>query len=80
MAETAQRGDLMETADAAIYLGKQPRTLEDWRSNGKGPKYLPGKPVRYRKGDLDAWLDGQAIEPASRMGIRKGATAAGGAV
>jgi DNA-binding transcriptional MerR regulator len=46
------------TAAAAEYLGRSPATLRWWRSKGLGPKFTGRRSgVRYRKRDLDAWLD-----------------------
>ena len=46
---------------AAAYLGISPRTLQRNRVTGgdAGPPYLKvGRLCRYRKADLDRWLDG----------------------
>ena len=51
--------------DAGRYLGgeKAPisqRTLQRWRLEGFGPKFLKlGRLVRYRRSDLDRWVDAQ---------------------
>jgi hypothetical protein len=45
---------------AALYLGVSVRTMEGWRLRGGGPLYSKlGSCVRYRLGDLDAFVDGQ---------------------
>lgn len=51
----------MNVDEASKYLGIEPRTLENWRSSGKGPKfYKPtGKLVFYFKSDLDEWIKGE---------------------
>lgn len=45
--------------DAAIYLGRPgaAKTLSNWRSLGKGPRWVSimGRPA-YRVADLDAYL------------------------
>lgn len=47
---------------AATILGRSPRTLEDWRGNGRGPRFIKvGRPVRYRLSDLVAFLDTQTF-------------------
>ncbi len=44
-----------------MLIGIPEKTLANWRSQGKGPKYLKvGRHVRYRMPDLDAWLDAQS--------------------
>jgi len=47
-----------DQTEAARYLGAiNPRTLENWRVYGRGPRYLKvGDRVVYRRRDLDAWL------------------------
>lgn len=56
--------DLMyDTKGAARYLGgiKKPlseRTLQRNRQIGGGPRFIRvGRLIRYRKSDLDAWLE-----------------------
>ena len=49
---------LLTTGAAAVLLGLSPRTLESLRVRGGGPSYFQVTPraVRYRRGDLEAWL------------------------
>ncbi|WP_144825491.1 helix-turn-helix domain-containing protein [Micrococcus luteus] len=53
----------LPSPEAARYLGLSPRTLINWRNQGKGPCFqrdgAPKSPVYYRLSDLNAWLDGQ---------------------
>lgn len=55
------------SAQAAAMLGVQQRTLEIWRKEGRGPRYLrlAGKRSRvlYKVSDLEAWLDSHLVEP-----------------
>ncbi|MEY2758380.1 MAG: hypothetical protein RIR33_2158 [Pseudomonadota bacterium] len=51
---------MLSTADAAALLGLQPCTLSAWREDGSQPGlafFKLGKAVRYRYGDLIAFLD-----------------------
>lgn len=49
---------LLKTDEAAAYLGREPSTLRWWRSKGLGPKFSGRySGVRYRRSDLDAWID-----------------------
>ena len=53
---------LLTTAEAAAFLRLSPRTLEDMRLNGTGPRYNklgPSKRARvvYREEDLLAWVN-----------------------
>jgi len=51
--------DLLTPADLAAMLGMSPRTLANWRSNGKGPPYLEGhqdrRKVRYQRQVAEKW-------------------------
>lgn len=48
------------TKVAAQMLGVSPRTMANWRAQGKGPDYVrlgePHSAVVYRVADLEAWL------------------------
>ena len=47
----------MRADEAAKYLGHSPKTLAQWRSQGKGPRSLKrGGRVFYRLDDLRQWL------------------------
>ncbi len=51
------RAAMMKTAEAAHYLGLAVSTLNKWRCDGDGPKFLKlGRAVRYRREDLDAFV------------------------
>jgi excisionase family DNA binding protein len=40
------------------YLGIPQRSLYNWRQRGEGPPaYRVGKHLRYRRSDIEAWLD-----------------------
>lgn len=42
------------------YLGISEETLTKWRYFGKGPRwYKCGKHVRYRRADVETWLETQ---------------------
>lgn len=58
---------LMDTPTAAAYLGVSPHTLDTWRATKRYPiKYLKtGGRVKYRKSDLDAWLESCLVVPAA---------------
>lgn len=51
--------DLLDETQAADYLTLSPGTLSVWRSTGryKIPFVKVGRRVRYRRADLDAWLE-----------------------
>lgn len=50
---------------AAKYLGISEASLRLWRSEGKGPRHFKAgeKLVRYRRADLDAWIEARLSAP-----------------
>jgi triosephosphate isomerase len=63
--ETSSQANLIAEAlltplQAGAYLGDITcRQLADFRQRGHGPKYVAigHRTIRYRKADLDAWVD-----------------------
>lgn len=55
------RNTLLNTEQAAEFLGVQTRTLEKWRYEGRGPIFcsMSRRLVRYRRCDLDDFVEGQ---------------------
>ncbi|WP_298196582.1 helix-turn-helix domain-containing protein [Novosphingobium sp.] len=67
---------VMNTVEAAQYLKLSRSILQGYRSTGQGPRFLKlsdakNGHVRYRKADLDAWLE-------QRLVATGGAAPAGG--
>jgi excisionase family DNA binding protein len=57
---------LMTVEALAEYLGVPVATVYAWNSRGLSPKrYRVGKHVRYRRADVDAWVDAQAAPTGS---------------
>ena len=50
---------LLTPEQAAAHLDVEVQTLAQWRSSGRHslPYLKIGRNVRYRKSDLDAWLE-----------------------
>jgi hypothetical protein len=66
----ADQNDLLTAAEFAAKARVDIRSVRMWEGKGVGPKPIrpPGsRIVRYRRGDIDAWLRGDvpAIEAAS---------------
>lgn len=50
-------------AQAAEFLGVAKRTMQDWRTHGRGPAYYKlGKRVVYDATDLQGYLDDNRVE------------------
>lgn len=60
----------MTTAEAAEYCGGlKPNTLEIWRIRGQGPPFVKlGRVVRYRKSDVETWIESQVRHSTSEKG------------
>jgi predicted DNA-binding transcriptional regulator AlpA len=57
--------ELLTPREVALLLKVHVATLEGWRNMKTGPKYLKlgdgsRAPVRYRRGDIETYLAGQA--------------------
>jgi hypothetical protein len=57
--------DLLRCDEAAELLRVGEDALSSWRRLGKGPKFIRYglRCVRYRRGDLLAWISEQEVEP-----------------
>jgi len=63
---SAEGTALLNQEQLASLLGLSERTLERWRSEHLGPPFvrLVGLgSVRYRKDDIDQWLEEQLVRP-----------------
>ncbi len=61
--------ELVNERDAAAFLAKPQRTLGQWRYLGRGPAYIKIEGhIRYRRADLEAYIDAHRIDPAVLVG------------
>ncbi len=62
---------LLNTYEAANFLGLSPRTLEALRLRGGGPPFIrvTVKAVRYKPADLDAWIESRRRHSTSDLGM-----------
>jgi hypothetical protein len=60
---------LLNTREAALFLGVSVSTLKKWRVEKKGPPYIKGAGAtghpRYRRSDLIAFLENSTISPSA---------------
>ncbi len=62
---------LLTTHQAANFLNLSANTLNQWRYQKKGPKFLKiQKLVRYREQDLKGYLEGQVRTGTSHQGLQ----------
>lgn len=60
--ETRQKLGLLTPDELGVTLGVTTTTLQTWRCEGKGPRYIKlGKSVFYRFGDVQDWIDDTLI-------------------
>lgn len=56
--------ELLNTDQAATFLSKPAATLTRWRFEGVGPPFVKlGKAVRYKREDLEAFIEANRVEP-----------------
>jgi excisionase family DNA binding protein len=61
---------LLTTEQAASFLNRPQRTLEDWRYTGSGPPFVKmGRAVRYRASDLLEWVDDRVVESTTEADV-----------
>lgn len=60
---TLRDSPLLDETDAAGLLGVKPSTLTTWRSTRRYslPYVRVGRLIRYRRADLDAWLERRLV-------------------
>jgi predicted DNA-binding transcriptional regulator AlpA len=58
----------LDVKAAAAYLGICPRTLDNWRSQGRGPTYIRvgGRRIVYRIEDLERYLEDGIVGAGTR--------------
>jgi hypothetical protein len=65
---SAQLDRYISSVEAAEYLGVDVRLLENWRSQGRGPRYRKfSKLVRYSIADLKAFANAGIVDPVREV-------------
>lgn len=55
-------GENLKTRQAAEFLQVKETTMEQWRWNGKGPKFCKiNRSVIYRRSDLEAFVNARVF-------------------
>ena len=58
--------EILTTLEAARYVRLGKPTLERFRLTGQGPRFAKlGGAVRYRRADLDTWLESRLLRSTS---------------
>lgn len=63
---------LLTEAEASDLLGLSTRTLQAWRCQGTGPRFVRagGRAIRYRRRDLIEWMESNSTPPTLRREAR----------
>ncbi len=76
MAEVDQLEPLFSPSDVAEYLGVPVKTLYQWRYLGVGPPALRvGRYVRYRRSDVEQWVQQRIEVPERGRSMERGGPA-----
>lgn len=61
---------LLTEKEAAKILGFSIRTLQKWRGNGGGPRFVhvSARAIRYRRADLEQWIEGRIRTSTADVG------------
>jgi predicted DNA-binding transcriptional regulator AlpA len=66
---THSRGSCLDVRAAAKYLGICPGTLDNWRSQGRGPRYVRiGSRICYRVVHLEEYLEANTVDSEGECG------------
>lgn len=58
---------VLDLSAASRYLGVSAGTLRAWMRKAQGPTYFrAGKLLRYRRSDLDAWIEKHSVSHEDR--------------
>jgi hypothetical protein len=61
---TSTKRRILDSGEAAEYLGREIETLANWRYKGFGPPYIKAdRKISYLISDLDEWLNAHRVEP-----------------
>jgi excisionase family DNA binding protein len=59
------RDDLLDAEALAKFCGVPIKTVYEWNTKGTGPRRVRvGRHVRYRRQDVEAWLDQRYADDA----------------
>ena len=61
--ESGDHEALMSLHDVARYLAMTDRTIYDWAQTGRIPAFKLGATWRFRRSEIDAWLQSQRSGP-----------------
>ena len=61
--QSTESGAFLKEGQVASYLGISVKKVQKYRQRGDGPPYHRlGRAIRYKPGDIDAWLESQRVD------------------
>ena len=65
-----ETAELLTQGQVACLVGVSEKAMEGWRYKGGGPPYIriSSRCIRYRRADLEAWLDSRTRISTSDSG------------
>jgi excisionase family DNA binding protein len=59
---------VLSLEEASKYLGVSQAALRTWKRRGKAPAFFrAGRLLRFRKRDLDRWIEGRLVTPQHKQ-------------
>ncbi|HJK93264.1 MAG TPA: helix-turn-helix domain-containing protein [Polyangiaceae bacterium LLY-WYZ-15_(1-7)] len=62
---------ILTTADVARMVGVRPDTVQKWHRRQGLPAFRVGRRLRFRRREVEAWLERRAAEPRAWTGHRR---------
>lgn len=60
--------ELLTSERAAPFVGTEPKTLDNWRTLGKGPKFIRvGRKAMYHPDDIAEWVAARRVQSTSEL-------------
>lgn len=67
MSATLEHDPLLDDREVAAKLRITVGTLANWRVQGKGPRYVKGRPVLYRSSDIAEYINSRVRQSTSEV-------------
>jgi len=66
--EAASESNALSLQQASRYIGVSQAALRTWKRDRKGPAFFrAGKLLKFRKTDLDAWIEARLVKPDEKQ-------------
>lgn len=66
--EVASEVNALSLQQASQYIGVSQAAMRTWKRDGTGPAFFrAGKLLKFRKCDLDAWIEVRLVKPKQKQ-------------